>query len=428
MKILSKAQESKDFKNTKICIFGLGYVGLPLALSFSKFFLVIGYDKDEERIKELKKGLDKNSEVKIKKNKNLYFTSNICDLNDCNCYILALPTPVNNRNKPDLSILAQGSKTISKFLNFGDIVIYESTVYPGCTEEYCVPLLEEGSNLKFNQDFFCGYSPERINPGDHYHQIEDIVKLVSGSTKKVSTFIDKLYSRIIKAGTIKVSSIKVAEAAKVIENTQRDLNIAFMNELSIIFNKLSLDTEEILEAAESKWNFHKYRPGLVGGHCIGVDPYYLTYKAKKAGYTPKIILSGRNINDSMSNYISQKLLDKMKKKNIKISNAKILILGLTFKENCSDLRNSKTFDIIDKLKEANCLLEVYDPFIKNYRSKKFKLISSPKIKKYDAVIITVKHDLFKNISIVELKSYCRDSHVIYDLKHLFKKEDTDLRL
>ncbi len=428
MKTLSKAKEFMDFTKTRICVFGLGYVGLPLALSFSKFFSVVGFDLDELRIRELEKGFDKNSEVEVEINNNLFFSSNISDLKDCNCYIVALPTPINSRKRPDLTILSEGSKMISKLLNFGDLVIYESTVYPGCTEEYCVPVLEKGSNLKFNEDFFCGYSPERINPGDQHHQIEDVVKIVSGSTKKVSMFVDKLYSKIIKAGTLKVSSIRVAEAAKVIENTQRDLNIAFMNELSIIFDKLKLNTEEVLEAAESKWNFHKYRPGLVGGHCIGVDPYYLTYKAQKVGYTPKIILSGRNINDSMSNYITKRLIDKMKEKKIKVTGSNILILGLAFKENCSDLRNSKTFDIISKLKKLNCTVEVYDPFIKNYKSKIFKLILKPKTNRYDAVIITVKHNVFKKISDIDLKSFCKDNHVIYDLKYLFKKEVSDLRL
>ena len=325
---------------------------------------MIGFDLDKVRVKELNNGFDKNSEVKVKINNNLFFSSNVSDIKNCNCYIVALPTPINSRKKPDLTILGQGSEMISKLLNFGDLVIYESTVYPGCTEEYCVPILEKGSNLKFNDGFFCGYSPERINPGDQDHQIEDIVKIVSGSTKKVTMFVNKLYKRIIKAGTFKVSNIKIAEAAKVIENTQRDLNIAFMNELSIIFDKLQLDTEEILRAAESKWNFHKYRPGLVGGHCIGIDPYYLTHKAQKVGYTPKIILSGREINDSMSEYVTQKLVDKMNEKKIKVLGCKVLILGLTFKENCSDLRNSKTFDIISKLKRINCTIEVYDPFDK----------------------------------------------------------------
>ncbi len=428
MNIVNKVKTIKDKKKTKICVIGLGYVGLPLALSFAKSFPVIGYDLDKYRVNDLKIGYDKNNEVKIKKLKNLKFTSDSKDFKDCNCYIITLPTPIKKNSSPDLSFLSNGTKMISKSLKIGDIVIYESTVYPGCIEEICVPLLEKGSNLKFNKDFFCGYSPERINPGDKYHQIENIMKIVSGSNKKATKFVDELYSKIIKAGTIRVSSIKIAEAAKVIENTQRDLNIAFMNELSIIFNKMNIDTEEVLRAAESKWNFHKYRPGLVGGHCIGVDPYYLTYKAKEIGYSPKIILAGRKINNSMSSYVVKSLIQKMKEKNIKISNSKVLILGLSFKENCSDLRNSKVFEIIEKLRSLNCFLEVYDPLIQNYNSKTIKLIPKPKINTYDAVIIAVNHIIFKKIKNETLKSYCRDNHVIYDLKYLYKKGESDLRL
>ncbi len=428
MNIINIDKKIKKNDKIKICILGLGYVGLPLAIAFAKKFSVTGYDVDKSRINDLKKGQDKNNEIKFKKLKNFYLTSNPEDLKECNCYIVTLPTPIKFDKTPDLSIIADGTKLISKYLNYGDVVIYESTVYPGCTEEFCVPILEQGSDLKLNKDFHCGYSPERINPGDKYHQIKNIVKIVSGSNKKVSSFIEYLYGSIIDAGTFKASSIKVAEAAKVIENTQRDLNIAFINELSIIFNKLNLNTEEILQAAESKWNFHKYRPGLVGGHCIGIDPYYLTYKANQVGHIPKIILSGREINNSMSIYVTENLLKKMKQKQIRILNSKILILGLSFKENCSDLRNSKVFEIISNLKKHKCIIEVYDPLIKNYKSKNFKLISRLKTNKYDAIMICIKHDVFKKISNDTLKKCCKKNYVIYDLKYLYKKEESDLRL
>ena len=332
-----------NLKNINLGIIGIGYVGLPLALEFAKKRKVIGFDINFNRVKDLKSGIDKNFEFnkkEIKKAKNLSFTNNIADLKKTNCFIITVPTPINKHKEPDLKPLSKATKIIGNILKNGNLIIYESTVYPGCIEEFCVPILEKVSNLKFNRCFFCGYSPERINPGDKKHTVSNIKKITSGSTPQISKLIDDLYNEIITVGTHKVSSIKVAEAAKIIENTQRDLNIALINELSIIFNKLNIDTQEVLEAAGSKWNFLPFKPGLVGGHCIGVDPYYLTHKAKNIGYDAKVILAGREINDKMGFYVASKFIKEMNKKNIKIKKAKILIMGLSFKENCADLRNS----------------------------------------------------------------------------------------
>ncbi|MDB3975697.1 nucleotide sugar dehydrogenase, partial [Candidatus Pelagibacter sp.] len=325
-----------NVKELNLAIIGLGYVGLPLAIEFGKKRQVIGFDIEKKRIKELKSGIDKNSEVtknQIKNIKKLNFTSNISDLKSANCYIITVPTPINKFKKPDLNPLFKASEIVGKFIKKGDLIIYESTVYPGCVEEQCVPVLEKFSKLKFNKNFFCGYSPERINPGDKKHKVSNIKKITAGSTAEVADLVDDLYNEIVTVGTHKAPSIKIAEAAKVIENTQRDLNIALINELSILFSKMNIDTREVLNAAESKWNFLPFKPGLVGGHCIGVDPYYLTFKAKSIGYHPKIILAGRELNDKMGNYVASQLITKMKKKFIKIKNAKILIMGLTFKEN-----------------------------------------------------------------------------------------------
>ncbi len=335
-------------KKKYISIIGLGYVGLPLAVEFAKFFDVIAFDYNSKRINELRNNLDENNEIKkneLKKLKKLYFTENEKDLKKSNIFIIAVPTPIKKNKKPNLIFLKQACITVSKYISKKDIVIFESTVYPGLTDDYCIPIIEKYSKFKINKDFFCGYSPERINPGDKKNKLSTIVKITSGSNYKTSIFVDNLYKKIIKAGTYRTSSIKIAEAAKVIENTQRDLNIAFINELSIIFNKLHLDTDEILKAASTKWNFIKFSPGLVGGHCIGVDPYYLTYKAKKVGYSPKIILSGRDMNDNMVKYVSKRFLNKLSEKKIKIINSQILILGFSFKENCSDTRNSKIKDL-----------------------------------------------------------------------------------
>ena len=423
-----------NVKELKLAIIGLGYVGLPLALEFAKKRSVIGFDINNKRIRELESGIDKNLETKkkeLKKNKRLFFTSNIQDLKSSNCYIITVPTPIDKFKKPDLKPLFDATKIICKFIKKGDLVIYESTVYPGCVEEQCVPLIEKLSRLKFNKDFFCGYSPERMNPGDKKHTVSNIKKITSGSTPKIRDLVDNLYNEIVKVGTHKASSIKVAEAAKVIENTQRDLNIALINELSIIFSKMNIDTQAVLDAASSKWNFLPFKPGLVGGHCIGVDPYYLTYKAKNIGYKPKIILAGRKLNDSMGNYVAFELIKKMKKKLIQVKDAKILIMGLTFKENCPDIRNSGVLNVVRELKKFGCNLELHDPWVDPEEIKK-KLdvypISLLSKNTYDAVIIAVAHDQFKALKINEIYKLCKKNHIIYDLKHLFDKSEVDLRL
>ncbi len=421
-------------KQLSLAVIGLGYVGLPLAVEFSKKRKVIGYDVSLKRIKELKSGFDRTLEInngKFKFNKNLKLVNKIKSLRNCNCYIVTVPTPINKNNKPDLSLLLKATKVIGKILKLNDIVIYESTVYPGCTEEKCVPILEETSGLTYNKEFFCGYSPERINPGDKKHKLKDIKKIVSGSNKKITNLVDKLYGEIISAGTYKVKTIVVAEAAKVIENTQRDLNIALLNELSIIFNKLNISTLEVISAAKTKWNFIPFSPGLVGGHCIGVDPYYLTHKAEKLGYKPKIILAGRNLNNNMSTHVVSKFIEHLKIKKIKSKNSKILILGLTFKENCPDLRNSKIKDIFDKLKNKNYQVDLYDPLagqneIKSLYGK--KNISKFTPNTYDGIIIGVAHEKFKSMGINFIKSLCKSNHIIFDLKSIFKKKYSNFQL
>ena len=421
-------------KKFKLAIIGLGYVGLPLALEFAKKRAVIGFDIDKKRVEELSNGIDKNIEFnysEIKKHKNLKFTNNIKDIKSSNFYILTVPTPVTKLKKPDLSPLLKATKMIGKMIKQNDIIVYESTVYPGCIEEKCVPILEKYSRLKYNKNFFCGYSPERINPGDRIHTISKIKKITSGSNQNTSEIIDSFYNEIISAGTYKASSIKVAEAAKVIENTQRDLNIALINELSIIFNKLNIDTQEVLNAASTKWNFLNFKPGLVGGHCIGVDPYYLTYKAKRIGYHPDIILAGRKINDQMGSYVASVMITEMKKKKIKIKNSKILIMGLTFKENCADIRNSGVKSIIDKLRKHNCDIDLYDPWAENIEIKKLygqKKKQKLTPNKYDAIIISVAHDKFKKMGENQIIDLCKKNRVIYDLKHLFSKDKINLRL
>ncbi len=423
-----------DMKKIRLAVIGLGYVGLPLAVEFAKKRKVIGYDINTKRIKELMSGFDKTMEInngKFKVSRNLDLVSKIENIKNCNCYIITVPTPINNKNKPDLSLLLKATKEIGRILKPKDIVIYESTVYPGCTEEKCVPILEATSKLKYNEQFFCGYSPERINPGDKKHRIKNIKKIVSGSNKKIANIIEKLYKEIIVAGTYKVKSIVVAEAAKIIENTQRDLNIALLNELSIIFNKLNINTSEVISAAKTKWNFIPFYPGLVGGHCIGVDPYYLTYKAEKLGYKPKIILSGRTLNNNMSSHVVSKFTEHLKLNKIKTDNAKILILGLTFKENCPDLRNSKIKDIFDKLKNKNFNIDIFDPLAEQKEIK--YLYGKNKVSKffpnkYDGIIIGVGHDEFKLMGINFIKSLCKSNHVIFDLKSLFKKKYSSFQL
>jgi UDP-N-acetyl-D-glucosamine/UDP-N-acetyl-D-galactosamine dehydrogenase len=420
----------------KLCIIGLGYVGLPLAVEFAKNRKVIGYDVNLKRISELRKNIDKTNEVlhdDLHCLSSIEFTNDIEDIRDCNCYIVTVPTPINKNNEPDLSYLRIASSEVGKILKKNDIVIYESTVFPGCTEEFCAPILEKVSGFQLNIDFYCGYSPERINPGDKDHRINNTVKIVSSSSIKVIDVIVNLYNEIVSVGTHVVSSIKVAESAKVIENTQRDLNIALVNELSVLFNKLNIDTEEVLSAADTKWNFHKFTPGLVGGHCIGVDPYYLTHKALSIGYIPEVILAGRKINNKMPAYVVQELTDNMIKKKIHLKDAKVLILGITFKENCPDIRNSKTLDVIEELENKNLKTYVYDPWV-NYKDIENKIttifLDDLKQKEgfFDAIIISVGHDIFRKMGINFLNSVCKKNNVIFDLKYVFKKEETDIRL
>ncbi len=412
----------------------MGYVGLPLAIEFGKFYEIVAFDINKKRISELQKGFDRTLELEfnqIKSSKKINFTSNKLDLNKCNYYIITIPTPINKNNKPDLSFIKKATITVSKNLKIGDIVIYESTVYPGTTEEVCVPILEKHSGLKYNKQFYCGYSPERINPGDKKRTLTKITKIVSGSTSATTNNINNLYKKIIKAGTFKTSNIMVAEAAKVIENTQRDINIALMNEISIICSKLKISTNEVLKAAETKWNFMPFKPGLVGGHCVSVDPYYLTYKSEKLGYKPKIILAGRKLNNKMKYFVISTFLNNLKKKHIKVKNAKILLMGLTFKENCPDLRNSQSINIYNKLLEKNMKVDVYDPWVDDSECKKIiKTYTIKKIRKnyYDAIIISVKHDIFKKIKINKILNYCKKNNVIFDLKNILNNNNITITL
>ncbi len=419
--------------DVKIGIIGLGYVGLPLAIEFSKIFPVIGFDIDKARIEELQSGLDVSFEVNEKDliSSKMQFSNKLDDLRECSIYIVTVPTPIDNYNKPDLRPLFLASKNLGELISKENIVIFESTVYPGVTEEECIPIIEENSGLKFNKDFFCGYSPERVNPGDKKHRLPDIVKITSGSTSDIANFIDQLYNKIIKAGTFRASSIKIAEAAKVIENTQRDVNIALINELAMIFNKLNIDTEEVLKAAGTKWNFLPFQPGLVGGHCIGVDPYYLTHKAQSIGYHPEIILAGRRINDGVGSYIAGNVAKLMLKKKIPILHGKILIMGLSFKENCPDLRNTGVTDIISELENFGISVEIWDPWVKSETAIKecdISLISQPKKNTYDGIIIAVSHEEFLKLGIEKIKKFGKKNSVIYDVKHLFHPKDTDGRL
>lgn len=419
--------------STKIAIIGLGYVGLPLAVEFAKKHQVVGFDINQQRINELSRGYDRTLEVNDSELKSsvLKFSNQLQDINDCNYFVITVPTPIDSHKQPDLTPLIKASETVGKVLKKGDIVIYESTVYPGCTEEDCVPVLEKVSGLKFNQDFFCGYSPERINPGDKDRTVTKILKVTSGSTPEIAEKVNNLYASVITAGTFQASSIKVAEAAKVIENTQRDINIAFVNELSLIFNKMNLDTKEVLEAAGTKWNFLKFSPGLVGGHCIGVDPYYLTHKAEALGYHPQVILSGRRINDGMGAYVANQIVKLMIKKNHQIQDAKVLVLGLTFKENCPDIRNTRVVDIVAEMKDFGCQVDLYDPWADakevkheyNLEMKSADVLT--KLDSYSAVILAVSHKQFLEINISKLKN---SKTVFYDLKGLFSKELSDGRL
>ena len=418
----------------KLGIIGLGYVGLPLAIEFGKKRDVIGFDISTKRIVDLNSSLDETKQVSSEEflaSNFLSFSSNYNDLKKCNCYIVTVPTPIDKNKRPNLSPLINASKMLGEIISKGDIVIYESTVFPGATEEECVPIIEEISKLKYNQDFYCGYSPERINPGDKEHILANIVKITSGSTPKIADLIDNLYNEIISAGTFKASSIKVAEAAKVIENTQRDLNIALINELAIIFNKMEIDTEEVLEAAGSKWNFIPFRPGLVGGHCIGVDPYYLTHKAQAMGYHPEIILAGRRLNENMHEYLVSKLIKSMARKSIQVAGAKVLIMGLTFKENCTDIRNTRVVDLINELNEFGCKVDVYDPWAiaeeanTEYSIHVKNIIDNTNY--YDVIILAVGHNEFIEMGVEGIRHLGKDNHLLFDLKYLFNAEDTDLR-
>ena len=421
-------------KNKKIALIGLGYVGLPLAVEFGKKREVIGFDINKDRIAQLEKGIDSTLEIikrELKSAVYLSFTTNTDDLKDCSIFIITVPTPIDKHKRPDLTFLESSSVTVGSVIKKGDIVIYESTVYPGATEEVCVPILEQQSGLIFNKDFYCGYSPERINPGDKKHRIVNIKKVTAGSTPNIATEVDELYQEIIIAGTHKASSIKVAEAAKVIENTQRDLNIALINELALIFKKLNIDTESVLEAAGTKWNFLPFRPGLVGGHCIGDDPYYLTHKANEAGYYPEMILAGRRLNDNMGSYVADQVSKLMTKKHIHIADANVLVMGLTFKENCPDHRNTRVIDLVEELKSFNCNVDVYDPWINKIQAAheyKIQPIDKPIQGKYDAIVIAVAHDEFKSLTEKQIRSYGKSNHVLYDIKYLLKANQSDGRL
>ena len=422
------------FNDKQIAIVGMGYVGLPLAVEFGRKRSVIGFDTNEIRIKELKKGIDNTLETshqELKDSSQLSYTNILKDLKDCKVFIVTVPTPIDKYKKPDLTPLKKATESIGSILKRGDVVIYESTVYPGTTEEVCVPILEEQSGLSFNKDFYCGYSPERINPGDKEHRITTIKKVTSGSTPEVAIAIDELYQEIITAGTYMANSIKVAEAAKVIENTQRDVNIALINELALIFNKLDIDTEAVLDAAGTKWNFLPFRPGLVGGHCIGVDPYYLTHKALEVGYNPEMILAGRRINDDMGAFIVDQVSKLMTNKGISIDGANILIMGLTFKENCPDIRNTKVVDLVEGFEGYNCNVDVYDPWVNNDQAiieYNIETANQPKEGIYDAIVLAVAHDLFREFSLEQIKALGKDNHIIYDIKYLFNSTEVDGRI
>ena len=423
-----------QLSDLKIAIIGLGYVGLPLAVEFGKLLPVVGFDIQQKRIQELQSGQDHTLEVspeELKQATQLTYSAHLDDLRSCNFFIVTVPTPIDEFKQPDLTPLIKASTSIGKVLKKGDVVVYESTVYPGATEEACIPVLEQVSGLKFNQDFFAGYSPERINPGDKLHRVTNILKVTPGSTPDVADFVDAVYQLIVTAGTHKAPSIKVAEAAKVIENTQRDVNIALINELAVIFNKLGIDTEAVLQAAGTKWNFLPFRPGLVGGHCIGVDPYYLTHKAQSLGLHPEIILAARRLNDRMGEYVATQLIKEMVKQRIQVVGSKILVMGLSFKENCPDIRNTKIVDMVKALKEYDLDLDIYDPWVDPLDAAKeygIDPVSSLANAKYDAIVLAVAHDQFKQMSIDEFKALAKEKYVLYDLKYILNQLDVDIRL
>ena len=424
----------RNLNDIKIAIIGLGYVGLPLAVEFGKKYQTLGFDINKGRITELQQGTDSTLEVsdeELAATPNLSYSCEVAELKTANVYIVTVPTPIDKHKQPDLTPLIKASEMLGKVVNKDDIIIYESTVYPGATEEACIPVVERVSGLVYNQDFYAGYSPERINPGDKEHRVTNILKVTSGSTPEIATLVDDLYRSIIVAGTHKASSIKVAEAAKVIENTQRDVNIALINELSIIFNKLNIDTLEVLEAAGTKWNFLPFRPGLVGGHCIGVDPYYLTHKAQSVGYHPEMILAGRRLNDGMGAYVVSQLVKNMLHKRIQVEGANVLIMGLTFKENCPDLRNTKIVDIVSELKEYNINVDITDPWCSTEEAEheyNLSLTEQPNTDHYDAIILAVSHNEFKAMGVDNIRALGKANHVLYDLKYVLPKESVDMRL
>jgi UDP-N-acetyl-D-glucosamine/UDP-N-acetyl-D-galactosamine dehydrogenase len=437
-------QLTDDFENegnhvippgeVRLAVIGLGYVGLPLAAEFGKELPVVGFDIDAQRVAELREGRDRTREMdadELARATHLTVTSEIGDIADCNVFIITVPTPIDAHKRPDLTPLLKASETVGKVLKRGDVVIYESTVYPGATEEDCVPVLERVSGLAFNREFYAGYSPERINPGDKDHRLPTIRKVTSGSTSEVAEFVDGLYGRIIAAGTHKAGSIKVAEAAKVIENTQRDLNIALINELAIIFNRMGIDTEEVLIAAGTKWNFLPFRPGLVGGHCIGIDPYYLTHKAEAIGYHPEIILAGRRLNDGMGQYVAGQFVKAMLKRQIQVKDARVLVMGLTFKENCPDLRNTRVIDVVRELEDFGLLVDVYDPWVDAEEAKEeyeIEPIVAPAENSYDGIILAVAHRAFFELGPKAIRSFGKPDHVLYDLKYALPADAVDIRL
>ncbi len=423
-----------NLRKCRIGVVGLGYVGLPLAVEFGKHFDTLGFDIKRERIAELEKGRDSTLEVsraELKSATRLAYSSDLGDLKRCRVFIVTVPTPIDEYKRPDLTPLVKASETVGKALTRGAVVVYESTVYPGCTEEVCVPILERESGLTFNRDFFVGYSPERINPGDKEHRLTTIRKVTSGSTPAAAEFVDKLYSAIVTVGTYRASSIKVAEAAKVIENTQRDVNIALINELALIFNRLGIDTEEVLNAAGTKWNFLPFRPGLVGGHCIGVDPYYLTHKAQEIGYHPEMILAGRRVNDNMGLYVAGEIVKLMTAKRIHINGAPTLVLGVTFKENCPDIRNSKVIDVVRELQKYGAEVEIYDPWADSAECRHeygVRLIRKLEPRRYEAAVLAVAHREFRDLGADGVRRLCRKNHVLYDIKHVFPAAQVDGRL
>ena len=428
------ANSQWDEGEVRLAVVGLGYVGLPLAVEFGKHFDTVGFDVNQQRVAELSRGTDHTLEVTsadLTASSRLRFTSAADDIAEANFYIVTVPTPVDGSKRPDLTPLIKASASIGQYLKQGDIVVYESTVYPGATEEVCVPILEETSGLKLNQGFFAGYSPERINPGDQEHRLPNITKITSGSSPECADFVDRIYNRIITAGTHRAGSIKIAEAAKVIENTQRDLNIALVNELAMIFNRMEIDTEAVLAAAGTKWNFLNFKPGLVGGHCIGVDPYYLTYKAQQIGYMPEVILAGRRINDGMGQYVVSRIVKLMIGKRIHVADARVLILGLAFKENCGDTRNTRVIDIVTEMRSYGAEVDVHDPRVdpkEVQREYGLSLVSDPQPGQYDAIILAVAHSEFQSMTLEQLKAFGRENHVLYLVKPLYPGAAVDGRL